>query len=374
MATINITNQAKPNIPPVVNAGGDQSINLPETTISLVATANDPDGYITSIQWTKVSGGAGIITNPTALNSTVTGLQPGTYVFQIVVFDNFGDSATDTVTIEVGSYQIYPFIWVTNSTTCETSESGGFTGNVKVLTLKKVSNDSDAFPLDINNQRVFYTGLPQAIKNNVPENSDYVAPYQDLTACPRGRFYSVMSSPKAWNGTITHPDGGVTCGEGVHAGSLDNATVIENTLSGAVLKNFNNPSGILFVIPTTGTYSIQLVGSGSAAMSFVNSSTQFGAPLDLILKINSTQYLLSPITSTLFDCPTQYRFSKLPEEGNGPSFNYNMSLNLASIALNAGDVIDAYFAVRIFGTGTYAGRNGSCTVNLNACSLEIKQL
>ncbi|HEU4553896.1 MAG TPA: PKD domain-containing protein [Chitinophaga sp.] len=94
------------NTPPVANAGGNISITLPTSSITLNGTASkDPDGSISKYAWTKVSGpAAGKITSPAASKTTVTGLTTaGTYVFRLTVTDNKKATATDDITVTVNA-------------------------------------------------------------------------------------------------------------------------------------------------------------------------------------------------------------------------------------------------------------------------------
>jgi hypothetical protein len=81
----------------------DQTVPFTEElVITLRGSGTDSDGTIASYQWTQVAGPA-TATVATAANavSTVTGLQPGSYVFQLTVTDNNGATATDAVSVEV---------------------------------------------------------------------------------------------------------------------------------------------------------------------------------------------------------------------------------------------------------------------------------
>jgi hypothetical protein len=100
--TVTITvNTATTNQAPVVNAGSNQTITLPVSSVTLSGSATDADGTIASYLWTKTSGTGGTITNPNAASTTVTGLIAGSYVFNLKATDNGGASGNKTVTITV---------------------------------------------------------------------------------------------------------------------------------------------------------------------------------------------------------------------------------------------------------------------------------
>jgi PKD repeat protein len=90
------------NLPPVVHAGPDQTIALPQE-VALTATVSD-DGLPAStltMAWSQ-SSGPGIVTfvNPTASSTTATFSTAGTYVLLLTASDTTL-SASDTVTISV---------------------------------------------------------------------------------------------------------------------------------------------------------------------------------------------------------------------------------------------------------------------------------
>ena len=105
---------AKVNIPPVANAGSNDTLALPNNSYTLNATrSKDPDGTIQSYQWQQISGPNTVISttmdNPQV---TVSDLQSGTYEFQVRVTDNSGASATATMdlTVEQGLQSTARFI------------------------------------------------------------------------------------------------------------------------------------------------------------------------------------------------------------------------------------------------------------------------
>jgi hypothetical protein len=102
--TVTVTvNAAIVNNPPIADAGTNQTITLPTNTVTLTSAASsDPGGSITSRQWSVQSGPAGaVIQSPTAIQTVVSGLIEGAYIFKVVVTDDGGLTSSDTVTITV---------------------------------------------------------------------------------------------------------------------------------------------------------------------------------------------------------------------------------------------------------------------------------
>lgn len=90
------------NIPPVVGAGINQYLTSVSST-TLYGKAFQMEFSVTSQLWTKVSGPAGgNITSPTSLNTTITGLTNGTYVYRLAATNTKNQTSTDEVTIVVG--------------------------------------------------------------------------------------------------------------------------------------------------------------------------------------------------------------------------------------------------------------------------------
>lgn len=93
------------NNPPVSNAGLDQSVDANNVSLS-GSGSTDSDGTITDYLWTQISGNANaIITTPNSINTTITNLAQGSYVFQLEVTDNDGATDTDLITIQVTAEQ-----------------------------------------------------------------------------------------------------------------------------------------------------------------------------------------------------------------------------------------------------------------------------
>lgn len=86
---------------PVVSAGADQSIVLPDNQLSLTGSASD-NGSIASLEWTQDSGpnDATLSGEATAVLQ-ISDLVAGTYVFRLTATDDEDKSESDTVTVIV---------------------------------------------------------------------------------------------------------------------------------------------------------------------------------------------------------------------------------------------------------------------------------
>ena len=97
------------NVPPTANAGANQTITLPTSTVSLSGSRSSTSGTISSYAWTKTSGPtSGFITNSNSASTTVSGLVQGIYQFQLTVTDNNGLTGISTVQVTVNSAKVPP--------------------------------------------------------------------------------------------------------------------------------------------------------------------------------------------------------------------------------------------------------------------------
>ena len=88
--------------PPNVDAGADQTIELPISSVVLNGMANDPDGGDITYQWTQVSGpSTATLTGDTTADLTAEDLVAGQYVFRLTVTDDENETAFDEVTVTV---------------------------------------------------------------------------------------------------------------------------------------------------------------------------------------------------------------------------------------------------------------------------------
>lgn len=94
---------AAPNTAPVARAGADQSITLPNNSVTLNGTGSTDDHNIVSYQWTKLTGTGGTITAPTTSITTFTGLTAGLYTVELRVVDDSLAIGRDTIQIFVNN-------------------------------------------------------------------------------------------------------------------------------------------------------------------------------------------------------------------------------------------------------------------------------
>ncbi|HEY0066105.1 MAG TPA: carbohydrate-binding protein, partial [Flavisolibacter sp.] len=90
------------NQPPVANAGPDQNIIFPTTSVQLNGSGTDPDGTISTYKWSKISGPDQFtINNINVANPVISNMAAGDYTFRLLVSDSRGGQAYDDVKIKV---------------------------------------------------------------------------------------------------------------------------------------------------------------------------------------------------------------------------------------------------------------------------------
>jgi hypothetical protein len=86
---------------PVVDAGQDVSLTLPDNQAVLYGSASDQEGAVT-VQWTQLSGpNNAVLSGDTTETLTASGLIAGEYVFEITAADSDGNTATDSAAVTV---------------------------------------------------------------------------------------------------------------------------------------------------------------------------------------------------------------------------------------------------------------------------------
>jgi parallel beta-helix repeat protein len=162
------------NQSPVANAGQDQNLSLPTNTTTLTGSGSDPDGTISSYQWTKVSGPTQFtIASPTLAKTGISNLTEGLYQFELKVTDNSGASATDTISVNVtASSNQAPIAKAgnsqsitlpTNAVSVDGSNSSDPDGTIASYQWAKVLGPTSAVILNPNQATTDITSLVQGI-------------------------------------------------------------------------------------------------------------------------------------------------------------------------------------------------------------------
>lgn len=99
--TVTVFPAVDPAGPPVVNAGEDVEVTLPENTVVLNAHAVAPDGLITSYVWQQLSGAPVQMDPADSSVLTLNNLLPGVYTFSITVRDHEDRVASDEIKVTV---------------------------------------------------------------------------------------------------------------------------------------------------------------------------------------------------------------------------------------------------------------------------------
>ena len=99
---VSVSVEIAPNQVPIVDAGSNQTITLPTSTVSIAGTASDQDGDIGSYQWSQQSGpNSATLTDADKTSMEASNLIEGTYRFRLTVTDNEGAEAHDEVDVNV---------------------------------------------------------------------------------------------------------------------------------------------------------------------------------------------------------------------------------------------------------------------------------
>ena len=131
-----VTLLVKPaGISPAVNAGSDQTITLPKSSVTLTGTVSDSDGTISAYSWTKQSGPGATLAGNTTATLNASGLTAGTYIFRLTVTDNGTLTAYDEVTLLVKPAGISPTVNAGSDQTITLPKSS--------VTLTGTASDSD---------------------------------------------------------------------------------------------------------------------------------------------------------------------------------------------------------------------------------------
>lgn len=100
------------NMPPVADAGPDQTVFEAQPAVLSAAGSMDEDDGIAIFQWRQIQGPAVVLSSTSGEETTFTapsvGIEGSALIFELTVTDNSGASATDTCTVNVANVNIPP--------------------------------------------------------------------------------------------------------------------------------------------------------------------------------------------------------------------------------------------------------------------------
>jgi N-acetylneuraminic acid mutarotase len=138
------------NRPPVADAGPDQTITSPTSTLTFDGSkSTDPDGNIMTYHWSNISGpSAAGITNPNAVLTPVSLLTVGVYNFQLKVTDAGGLFSYDTVKVTFDAAPV----------TMDCGENNRPVVNARLTPIAKLSEPSSGMAVATAGNKIVFAG------------------------------------------------------------------------------------------------------------------------------------------------------------------------------------------------------------------------
>ena len=98
----------RPNVPPIANAGADQSAMVGDT-VNLSGSGTDPDGTVVSYMWSQISGEPVTLVDPNSATTEFVAPNVATVItLRLKATDNHGGEDTDDVVITINDTNLPP--------------------------------------------------------------------------------------------------------------------------------------------------------------------------------------------------------------------------------------------------------------------------
>ena len=181
------------NLPPIANAGSDQTVNV-NSVVSLDGSlSSDPDGNPLTYLWAFTAmptGSTATLSDPAAQNPKFTADKPGDYTVQLIVNDGYVDSNPATVTIQAKELTVAIDI---EPGLCPNLIGLNMKGPLLVIAIPG-TKDFDARKIDPASIRLSRSdGVGGTVKPSRNVVLDIATPYTGSAACSCQR--------KLWDGT-----------------------------------------------------------------------------------------------------------------------------------------------------------------------------
>jgi hypothetical protein len=262
--------QVKPVFPVKAIAKVDSSaVTIPRDSVKLTGTGG-PGNTITGYLWSQVSGPSeATIINESSQTATAKNLIAGSYLFQLLVVDKSGESATDTVRVTVKSPKVMTLDLSPANNPNEIALTLLGSGDIT----NKTSIEEPLSAWTINGVPVTVRDLLKFDLSTIPANATIVS--ADL---------HMYSDTIPLNGDLIHANYG-----------NDNSFVVQQVASAwdvASVNWFNQPAGLIanqVVVPNTAEPYLNLdINVTNIVASMVNNNQNYGFKLTLQSEVEYT--------------------------------------------------------------------------------------
>jgi poly(3-hydroxybutyrate) depolymerase len=149
--TVTMVSGSTSNISPIAQAGPDRNTDMSLTTLD-GSNSYDPDGNISSYQWTKIAGPAFYnFSSATAVNPTVSDMLLGTYSFELRTTDNLGAVSRDTVVVNSTALPL--------AVKLRTFKASSVTGGTELSWITERENGNDYFVIERSEDGTNFTSI-----------------------------------------------------------------------------------------------------------------------------------------------------------------------------------------------------------------------
>lgn len=343
------------NVPPIANAGQDQTVNEGTTVLLDGSASSNSNGASLTYQWTQIQGSTVTLSNSTSATPSFvspTGLSGAqALVFQLVVYDGQAYSLPNTVTVTVLSASKY--VNIATLATATASSQNSATGQ---LATKAIDGVTGGCPANCSAEWASVGQLAGAwLDLSWPQS--YVVNKIVLFDMPN-------LNEQILDGTLTFSDGStITVGPLTNSGSGDvytfaakhtsSVTLTVNQANGsniglAEIQAFGNISPTLAVTTTSlpsgtnGTAYSQLLSGTGGQPPYTWSITSGTLPAGLILEASSGTISGTPTATATKTFTVQVRDASLSTANKSLSITISNKPAVTTTSLLAGGLATAY--------------------------------
>lgn len=293
------------NQPPVVNAGADQTLQLPANSVTLNGTATDdglPSGSTLTISWNQISGPAAVVfSTPTQTVTQATFTAAGTYVLRLIANDTQFFSTADVhvvvkpapqaLTVSAGAGQTITF--PVNKVTMNGSASGG--NGTLTLAWSALSGPASVTfsnPSSAVTQATFSVAGTYVLQLSATDGTTTVSSTATVVVNP-GPPPPLTVSAGAGQ-TITLPTNTVTL-NGSASGGKSPLTLTWSKVSGPGTVTFSSPSSAVTqaTFSTFGAYVLQLTATDGVT-TVSATTTVIVNPVPIVVSAGASQTITLP--------------------------------------------------------------------------------